>query len=89
MDGRIWRCGHWSSEEPGGCSSRSVRPQMGLTDYWKIVLRRMVDCLALHLLFSVQNLVSKEMETEIISEIGKGEGRGFEKMLEESSSCSC
>ncbi|KAF9591250.1 hypothetical protein IFM89_003201 [Coptis chinensis] len=43
--------------------------RMRITAYWKIVLKRMLDNLALHLLFNVQNLVNKEMETEIINEM--------------------
>ncbi|GFQ06673.1 dynamin-related protein 4c [Phtheirospermum japonicum] len=58
--------------------------KMRLTAYWKIVLRRLVDCMALHLLFSVQNLVNKEMEVEIINEVIGLEGNGLERMLEES-----
>ncbi|KAL3652710.1 Dynamin-related protein 4C [Castilleja foliolosa] len=58
--------------------------KMRLTAYWKIVLRRLVDCMALHLLFSVQNLVNKEMEMQIINEIIGPEGNGLERMLEES-----
>ncbi|KAL8556807.1 hypothetical protein ACS0TY_004320 [Phlomoides rotata] len=58
--------------------------KMRLTAYWMIVLRRMVDCMALHLLFSVQKLVNKEMEGEIIREIVGEDGKGLERMLEES-----
>ncbi|CAA0812174.1 Dynamin-related protein 4C [Striga hermonthica] len=58
--------------------------KMRLTAYWKIVLRRLVDCMALHLLFSIQNLVNKEMEAEIINEVIGPEGKGLERMLEES-----
>ncbi|KAK4435355.1 Dynamin-related protein 4C [Sesamum alatum] len=58
--------------------------RMRLTAYWKIVLRRLVDSMALHLLFSLQNLVNKEMETEIINELIGPQGNGLERMLEES-----
>ncbi|KAL0312586.1 UNVERIFIED_CONTAM: Dynamin-related protein 4C [Sesamum radiatum] len=58
--------------------------RMRLTAYWKIVLRRLVDSMALHLLFSIQNLVNKEMETEIINEVIGPEGNGLERMLNES-----
>ncbi|KAG8374966.1 hypothetical protein BUALT_Bualt10G0050600 [Buddleja alternifolia] len=58
--------------------------KMRLSAYWKIVLRRLVDVMALHLLFSVQNLVNKEMEMEIINELMGPEGNGLERMLEES-----
>lgn len=37
--------------------------------YWKVVLRRLVDSMALHLKLSIANLVSKEMEMEIVIEL--------------------
>ncbi|KAF5751251.1 hypothetical protein HS088_TW02G00262 [Tripterygium wilfordii] len=40
-----------------------------MTAYWKIVLRRLVDSLALHLQLSVHNLVDKELEKEIVNEL--------------------
>ncbi|KAF2307378.1 hypothetical protein GH714_026720 [Hevea brasiliensis] len=60
--------------------------KMRMTAYWKIVLRRLVDSMALHLQFSVQNLVNKEMEKEIISELISNHGGAIERMLEESPS---
>ncbi|KAF8024989.1 hypothetical protein BT93_F1981 [Corymbia citriodora subsp. variegata] len=58
--------------------------KMRTTAYWKIVLRRFVDSTALHLLFSVQNLVNKEMELEIVGElIGPNGSGGIERMLRE------
>ncbi|GMH13070.1 hypothetical protein Nepgr_014911 [Nepenthes gracilis] len=60
--------------------------KMRMTAYWKIVLRRLVDSMALHLLFSVQNLVNKEMEMEIVNEIMGPRGGGIERMLDESPS---
>ncbi|KAK6158198.1 hypothetical protein DH2020_005512 [Rehmannia glutinosa] len=62
--------------------------KMRMTAYWDIVLRRMVDNMALHLLFSIQNLVNKEMQTEIINELIGPQGNGLERMLEESPSIS-
>ncbi|KAL8064161.1 hypothetical protein ABFX02_01G073300 [Erythranthe guttata] len=58
--------------------------KMRLTAYWRIVLRRMADCMALHLLFSIHNLVNKEMEIQIINEIIGADGNGLQRMLEES-----
>ncbi|KAF2312000.1 hypothetical protein GH714_027719 [Hevea brasiliensis] len=60
--------------------------KMRMTAYWKVVLRRLVlvDSMALHLQFSVQNLVNKEMEKEIISELTSNYGGSIERMLEES-----
>ncbi|KAF8038493.1 hypothetical protein BT93_B1134 [Corymbia citriodora subsp. variegata] len=61
--------------------------KMRITAYWKIVLRRFVDSMALHLLFSVQNLVSNEMEKEIVGELfGPNGSGGIERMLEEAPS---
>ncbi|KAL0329813.1 UNVERIFIED_CONTAM: Dynamin-related protein 4C [Sesamum radiatum] len=59
---------------------------MRITAYWDIVLRRMVDNMALHLIFSIQNLVKKEMQTEIIDELIGPQGNSLERMLEESPS---
>ncbi|KAL6187085.1 hypothetical protein ACLB2K_043200 [Fragaria x ananassa] len=58
--------------------------KMRMTAYWKVVLRRFVDCMALHLQLSVSNLVNKEMEVEIVSELMGPYGGGIERMLEES-----
>ncbi|MCL7041491.1 hypothetical protein MKW94_002030 [Papaver nudicaule] len=62
--------------------------KMRLMAYWKIVLRRLVDSLALHLLYTVQNLVNKDMEQDITSELMGGPSGvgGIERMLEESPS---
>jgi hypothetical protein len=57
---------------------------MRMTAYWKIVLRRLVDFMALHLQFCARNLVNKEMEEEIVQElVGRHDG-AIERMLEES-----
>ncbi|KAL4576989.1 hypothetical protein LXL04_013090 [Taraxacum kok-saghyz] len=58
--------------------------KMRMTAYWKIVLRRMVDCMALHMLYSIQNLVNRDMESEIVKELMAPHGGGIERMLEES-----
>ncbi|KAA8538905.1 hypothetical protein F0562_025597 [Nyssa sinensis] len=60
--------------------------KMRITAYWKIVLKRLVDCMALHLLFSIQMLVNKDMEREIVNEVMGCGGGGVEQMLEESPS---
>ncbi|KAL3749803.1 hypothetical protein ACJRO7_010861 [Eucalyptus globulus] len=58
--------------------------KMRITAYWKIVLRRFVDSMALHLLFSVQNLVNNEMEKEIVGHLIGPNGSGsMERILEE------
>ncbi|KAF2288340.1 hypothetical protein GH714_006884 [Hevea brasiliensis] len=60
--------------------------KMRVTAYWNIVLRRLVDSVALHFQFSVQNLVNKKMENEIFSELISSHGGAIERMLEESPS---
>ncbi|CAN6719856.1 unnamed protein product [Malus baccata var. baccata] len=58
--------------------------KMRMTAYWKVVLGRFVDFMALHLQQSVFNLVNKEMEAEIVNELMGPYGGGIERMLEES-----
>ncbi|KAI6684395.1 hypothetical protein NL676_030308 [Syzygium grande] len=58
--------------------------KMRMTAYWKIVVRRFVDSMALHLRFSVHNLVTKEMEKEIGRELIGPSGSGrINRMLGE------
>ncbi|RXH76173.1 hypothetical protein DVH24_019061 [Malus domestica] len=58
--------------------------KMRMIAYWKIVLRRLVDSMALHLQLSVFKLVNKELEAEIVNELMGPYGGGIERMLEES-----
>jgi len=58
--------------------------KMRMTAYWKIVLRRLVDFMALHLQFCARNLVNKEMEEEIVQELAGRHDGAIERMLEES-----
>ncbi|CAK9136888.1 unnamed protein product [Ilex paraguariensis] len=60
--------------------------KMRITAYWKIVLKRLVDCMALHLLFSVKSLVNRDMEMEIVNELMGPHGGGLEQLLEEAPS---
>ncbi|XP_010542171.1 PREDICTED: dynamin-related protein 4C-like [Tarenaya hassleriana] len=59
--------------------------KMRITAYWTIVLLRIVDNVALHLRFSVINLVDKEMEKDIVAEMVGTDGNGeILRMLVES-----
>ncbi|XP_008244162.1 PREDICTED: dynamin-related protein 4C-like [Prunus mume] len=58
--------------------------KMRMAAYWKVVMRRFVDFMALHLQLSISNLVNKEMEAEIVNELMGPYGGGIERMLEES-----
>ncbi|PRQ55661.1 putative dynamin central domain, dynamin, GTPase domain, GTPase effector domain, Dynamin superfamily [Rosa chinensis] len=65
--------------------SQAFDLKMRITAYWKVVLRRLVDCMALHLQLSVSKLVNQDMEIEIVNELmGPNCGGGIEKMLVES-----
>ncbi|ESQ29440.1 hypothetical protein EUTSA_v10024158mg [Eutrema salsugineum] len=61
--------------------------KMRITSYWTIVLRRIVDNLALYLQFSVKNLVNLQFQKEIVAEmVDPRGGGGIERMLAESPS---
>ncbi|KAK8921174.1 Dynamin-related protein 4C [Platanthera zijinensis] len=60
--------------------------RMRLIAYWKCVVLRLVDVLALHVRYAVRKLVDKELESEILNEVVGGSRNGIEKMLEESPS---
>ncbi|VVA94048.1 unnamed protein product [Arabis nemorensis] len=63
--------------------------KMRILSYWTIVLRRIMDNLALHLQFTVRNLVNKEFQKEIVAEMvdsRSGSGGSIHRLLEESPS---
>ncbi|KAI3702966.1 hypothetical protein L6452_28720 [Arctium lappa] len=65
--------------------SENVREQafdlkMRMTAYWEIVLKRIVDWIALQLQFLIKQMVNTEMRTEIVTD------GGIEKMMDEPSS---
>lgn len=57
--------------------------RMRLTAYWKVVVMRLVDELALHILHSLKVLVEDEFESAMVNEIVGSRASGIEKMLEE------
>ncbi|KAJ9560935.1 hypothetical protein OSB04_006095 [Centaurea solstitialis] len=70
--------------------SENVREQvfdlkMRMTAYWEIVLKRMVDWVALQIQFLIKQMVNNEMRTEIVNEVMVNDG-GIEKMMDEPSS---
>ncbi|XP_061364907.1 dynamin-related protein 4C-like [Gastrolobium bilobum] len=56
--------------------------------YWKIVQRRLIDSMALHLMLSIKNFVDKDFEKEIVHDLLSTSGGGIERLLEESPSIS-
>eukprot|EP00268_Persea_americana_P058648 TRINITY_DN7119_c0_g1_i2.p1 TRINITY_DN7119_c0_g1~~TRINITY_DN7119_c0_g1_i2.p1 ORF type:complete len:677 (-),score=147.48 TRINITY_DN7119_c0_g1_i2:1823-3853(-) len=63
--------------------------KMRVTVYWNIVIMRLVDNLAMHLLFCVQKLINHEMLHEIVNELMGPQKGGIERMLQESPSVAC
>ncbi|CAL9004557.1 unnamed protein product [Prunus brigantina] len=69
---------------PHSLLSEAFDLKMRMTAYWNVVLKRLIDSMALHLQLSVSNLADKDMETEIVSELmGPNHGDGIERMMEE------
>ena len=56
--------------------------RMRMIAYWKIVLRRLVDVMALQLQYSVFNLVNNDLEAEIVTELITPHGGGIERLME-------
>jgi len=59
-----------------------------MVSYWKIVQKRLIDTMALHLMLSIQNLVNRDLEKEIVHDLLSPTGGGIERLLEESPSIS-
>ncbi|XP_028764696.1 dynamin-related protein 4C-like [Neltuma alba] len=62
--------------------------KMRITAYWKVVVRRLIDSTALHLQFSINSLVNKDLEQAIISDFMGPCGGGIESLLVEPPSVS-
>ncbi|KAK8971568.1 Dynamin-related protein 4C [Platanthera guangdongensis] len=60
--------------------------KMRLISYWKCVVLRLVDALALHVRYAVKNLVDHELESEVLNGVVEGPRNEIHKMLEESPS---
>ncbi|KAI4369336.1 hypothetical protein MLD38_017785 [Melastoma candidum] len=56
--------------------------RMRMVAYWRTALRRLVDTVALHLLFTVQGLVNEGM-VEVMSQVVGPLGGGLQMMMEE------
>ncbi|CAL0306480.1 unnamed protein product [Lupinus luteus] len=56
--------------------------------YWKIVKKRLIDTIALHLMLSISNFVNKDLEKEIVHDLLSPIGGGIERLLVESPSIS-
>ncbi|KAK7359265.1 hypothetical protein VNO77_01218 [Canavalia gladiata] len=59
-----------------------------MISYWKIVQRRLIDTIALHLMLSINHLVDKDLDKAIVNDFLSPTGAGIERLLEESPSIS-
>ncbi|XP_065017541.1 dynamin-related protein 4C-like [Musa acuminata AAA Group] len=67
----------------GGMAVQAFDLRTRLMAYWKSVLLRLVDGMALHILYTIKCLVENEIEVEIINNL-VGEGMtGLQRMMEE------
>nr|GMD13176.1 dynamin-related protein 4C-like [Ipomoea batatas] len=57
--------------------------KMRMVAYWKVVQMRLVDSMALHILFQCQKLVDVEMEEEVVKDLAAPHNGGIERMLDE------
>ncbi|KAL2343074.1 hypothetical protein Fmac_004359 [Flemingia macrophylla] len=56
--------------------------------YWKIVQKRLIDNIALHLMLSIKSLVIHDLGKEFVNDLLSPTGGGIERLLEESPSIS-
>ncbi|KAK1379719.1 Dynamin-related protein 4C [Heracleum sosnowskyi] len=66
---------------PIGIKSEAFDLKCRITAYWEVVIKRMVDCIALQLLLSIQRFANGEMEAEIVNEVMDMKEGGIERLL--------
>ncbi|KAL2343245.1 hypothetical protein Fmac_004530 [Flemingia macrophylla] len=67
---------------------RAFDLKVRMISYWKIVQKRLIDSIALHLMLSINELVNNDLEKEIVHDLLSPSGGGIERLLEESPSIS-
>ena len=71
---------------PAAVLSQAFDLKVRMISYWKIVQKRLIDTIALHLMLSIHNLVNTDLEREIVHDLLSPSGGGIERLLEESPS---
>ncbi|XAR64695.1 Dynamin GTPase [Bertholletia excelsa] len=69
---------------PSSIRDQAFDLKMRIVAYWKIVIKRITDAMALHLLLSLDNLLDREIEVEIVNRMMGGQGSEIKQMLGES-----
>ncbi|KAL5577027.1 hypothetical protein UlMin_018726 [Ulmus minor] len=77
-----WSLGNLDPKEFGTLEAYDLR--MTMVAYWKIVLRRMVDGMALHLQLSIHELVNTNLRKVFVAELMDSSNGGIERLMEES-----
>ncbi|KAM3288294.1 hypothetical protein P3S67_021724 [Capsicum chacoense] len=67
-----------------GLVQQAFDMKMSVVAYWKIVLMRLVDSMALHIMHTIQKMINKDMEEEIVQELMAPCSGGIKRMLDES-----
>ncbi|KAG5029544.1 hypothetical protein AAZX31_05G151700 [Glycine max] len=73
---------------PSSVLAQAFDLKVRMISYWKIVQRRLIDTIALHLMLSINNLVNEDLEKEIVQDLLSPSSGGLERLLEESPSIS-
>ncbi|XP_057834795.2 dynamin-related protein 4C [Cryptomeria japonica] len=71
-------------EMPSERVEEAYEMQMSVMAYWKVVILRMGDGIPLHLQFVCRKLVGRELESQILKEVGGPNFGAMEKIMEES-----
>ncbi|KAL1806391.1 hypothetical protein ACET3Z_029459 [Daucus carota] len=66
---------------PNGIRNDAFDLKCRMTAYWNIVLKRMVDCIALQLMLAIRRFVNCDLEMEIVNEFMQTKEGGIERML--------
>ncbi|KAH0721107.1 hypothetical protein KY284_006137 [Solanum tuberosum] len=65
-----------------GLVQQAFDMKMRVIAYWKIASMRLVDSMALNIMFTIQKMINKDMEEEIVQELMAPRGGGIERMLD-------
>ncbi|KAG2410317.1 Dynamin-related protein [Vigna angularis] len=71
---------------PSSVLNQAFDLKVRMISYWKIVQKRLIDIIALHLMLSIHRLVNCDLQTEIVQNLLSPSGGGIERLLEESPS---
>jgi hypothetical protein len=71
----------WHLREHADCTEQAFDLMARLADYWKSIVLRLVDGLALHILRGIKQLVENDLEEELAEEVLGNNMVGVERPL--------